>query len=157
MKMLCPIRLITDTFGQCTTGCVLPASCRIAVFRLMMPIGGCSWRPYPELPSGEVKGGASESWGEKFSHFLPACGGRRGQPVAPAGPGKGLPALQLPNTSMCFIRSSHISWKPTYVTMLFALFDRESVPLCLLLMTKMTGRPSKMQCKLSTSMRLTLM
>lgn len=65
-----------------------------------MPIGGCCRRPYPELPAGEVEGCASESWGEKLPHLLPASGGRRGGPTAPAGPGERLPALQLPNPSM---------------------------------------------------------
>lgn len=65
-----------------------------------MPIGGCCWRPYPELPVGEVEGRASESWREKLPHLLPVSGGRRREPAAPAGPGKRLPALQLSNPSM---------------------------------------------------------
>ena len=60
---------------------------------IMMPIGGCCRRPHPELPAGEVEGGASESRGEKLSHLLPAGGGRRGGPTAPAGPGARCPAL----------------------------------------------------------------
>lgn len=48
------------------------------LFTIMMPTGGRCWRPYPELPAGEVEGRASESRGEKLSHLLPAGGGRRG-------------------------------------------------------------------------------
>lgn len=64
-----------------------------------MPIGGCCRRPYPELPAGEVEGGASESRREKFPHLLPASGGRRGQTTVRAGPGERLPALLLSNPS----------------------------------------------------------
>ena len=65
-----------------------------------MPIGGCCRGAYPELPAGEVEGRASESRGEKLPRLLPASGGRRRQPAAPAGPGEGLPALQLSHPGM---------------------------------------------------------
>lgn len=65
-----------------------------------MPTGRRCRRSYPELPAGEVEGRASESRGEKLSHLLPARGGRRGRPPAPAGPGERRPALQLSHPSM---------------------------------------------------------
>lgn len=79
--------------GHWTIGCVFSASCRAAVFRIMMPIGGCCWRPYPELPAGEIKGCASESRGEKLSHLLSAGRGRIRRLAASAGLGERLPAL----------------------------------------------------------------
>lgn len=88
-KLLSKRRYILRRFFKSvhwTIGYLCSASCRAAVFRIMMPIGGCGRRPYPELPAGEVESCASESWGEKLPHLLPASGGRRGGPAAPARP-----------------------------------------------------------------------
>lgn len=83
-----------------TWAAFVSASCTAAVFRMLMCVGGCRRGPYPELPAGEIEGGAPESRGEKLSHLLPDSGGRRRRLAAPAGPGERPSEVQLPHPSM---------------------------------------------------------
>lgn len=77
---------------------LVSASCTALVL-MMTAVGGRRRGPHPKLPAGEVKGRASESWGEKLSHLLSDSGRRRRRLAAPAGPGERPPEVQLPHPS----------------------------------------------------------
>lgn len=94
------------------------------------PGSGCpDRRPHPELPSGEVSGGAPKPRREELPHLLPAAGVRGQLAADEAGAGHDQPtALPLPGEGVC------LSKRDELLLLFFILFLLYSLALTLALL-----------------------
>lgn len=113
---------------------------------LVMPTGGRRRRPHPELPAGEVEGGAPEPRGEKLSYLLSDRGGGRRRLAAPAGPGERPPQVQLPHPSMAAVPGKS-PLRGGFDEPEVLLSFRDSAPSCRPSTTGTTGKRSKTRCR----------